>query len=226
MKVKDFFSFSFNIVQLSFIIVFLFLNFTLNTHSFQIFEFGFRFLRTGPYLFIYLFSLHRWRNLIGWVTKTGRIDWTSPIRKKVQRSRGKGLHEECPLEESEERTMTVRKRASSETTAAAAAQQPKSQETTTATSATTTDPPIAPPKSGTILKLSLLLIIPYAYLILFHYRVDADLKRSILINAGLSLAGFFVTRTMIPVASSYVIRRSLFGYDINKKGTPQGSVKV
>ncbi|RVW36018.1 hypothetical protein CK203_027087 [Vitis vinifera] len=122
--------------------------------------------------------------------------------------------------------MTVRKRASSETTAAAAAQQPKSQETTTATSATTTDPPIAPPKSGTILKLSLLLIIPYAYLILFHYRVDADLKRSILINAGLSLAGFFVTRTMIPVASSYVIRRSLFGYDINKKGTPQGSVKV
>ncbi|KAL6336692.1 hypothetical protein AAG906_036006 [Vitis piasezkii] len=122
--------------------------------------------------------------------------------------------------------MTVRKRASSETTAAVAAQQPKSQETTTATSATTTDPPIAPPKSGTILKLSLLLIIPYAYLILFHYRVDADLKRSILINAGLSLAGFFVTRTMIPVASSYVIRRSLFGYDINKKGTPQGSVKV
>lgn len=31
---------------------------------------------------------------------------------------------------------------------------------------------------------------------------------------------------MIPVASKYVLRRNLFGYDINKKGTPQGSVKV
>lgn len=31
---------------------------------------------------------------------------------------------------------------------------------------------------------------------------------------------------MIPVASRYVSRRNLFGYDINKKGTPQGSIKV
>ena len=126
-----------------------------------------------------------------------------------------------------EHNMTARKRAPSGTTAAAAAAvQPKSQETTTAASATTIDPPIAPPKSGTILKLSLLLIVPYAYLILFHYRVDGDLKRSILINAALSLTGFFVTRTLIPVASRYVLKRGLFGYDINKKGTPQGSVKV
>ncbi|OMO86106.1 Glycosyl transferase, family 4 [Corchorus olitorius] len=31
---------------------------------------------------------------------------------------------------------------------------------------------------------------------------------------------------MIPVASRYVLKRSLFGFDINKKGTPQGTVKV
>ncbi|KAL0359581.1 UNVERIFIED_CONTAM: UDP-N-acetylglucosamine--dolichyl-phosphate N-acetylglucosaminephosphotransferase [Sesamum angustifolium] len=31
---------------------------------------------------------------------------------------------------------------------------------------------------------------------------------------------------MIPVASKYVLRRNLFGYDINKKGTPDGSIKV
>jgi len=28
------------------------------------------------------------------------------------------------------------------------------------------------------------------------------------------------------VASKYVLKRNLFGYDINKKGTPQGTVKV
>lgn len=42
----------------------------------------------------------------------------------------------------------------------------------------------------------------------------------------MSLVGFFVTVRMIPVASRYVLKRSLFGFDINKKGTPQGNVKV
>ncbi|XP_031396775.1 UDP-N-acetylglucosamine--dolichyl-phosphate N-acetylglucosaminephosphotransferase [Punica granatum] len=88
------------------------------------------------------------------------------------------------------------------------------------------DPPIAPPKSGFILKLSICFLVPYLYLINYCYNIDQELKRSILINAGLSLAGFFVTVRMIPVASRYVSRRNLFGYDINKKGTPQGTVKV
>ncbi|KAI5560349.1 hypothetical protein BDE02_16G041400 [Populus trichocarpa] len=91
---------------------------------------------------------------------------------------------------------------------------------------TNNDQPIAPPKKGFIFKLSLLLVAPYFYLLLFHYQIQHDLIKPILINAGLSLVGFFLTVKMIPVASKYVLRRNLFGYDINKKGTPQGTVKV
>ncbi|XP_024187308.1 UDP-N-acetylglucosamine--dolichyl-phosphate N-acetylglucosaminephosphotransferase isoform X2 [Rosa chinensis] len=57
-------------------------------------------------------------------------------------------------------------------------------------------------------------------------KIEQELRNSILINAALSLAAFFVTVKMIPVASRYVLRRNLFGYDINKKGTPQGTIKV
>ncbi|KAH8506628.1 hypothetical protein H0E87_013435 [Populus deltoides] len=91
---------------------------------------------------------------------------------------------------------------------------------------TSNDQPIAPPKKGFIFKLSLLLIGPYFHLLLFHYQIQHDLIKPILINAGLSLAGFFLTVKLIPVASKYVLKRNLFGYDINKKGTPQGTVKV
>ncbi|XP_028766638.1 UDP-N-acetylglucosamine--dolichyl-phosphate N-acetylglucosaminephosphotransferase [Neltuma alba] len=88
-----------------------------------------------------------------------------------------------------------------------------------------TESPISPPKWGLVLKLSLF-VIPYLYLIFCHYNIEPELRRSILINAVMSLAGFFVTVKMIPVASRYVLRRNLFGYDINKKGTDQGTVKV
>ena len=91
---------------------------------------------------------------------------------------------------------------------------------------TTTDPPIAPPKWGLLLKLSLFFLLPYSYLLFRYYPIEPELRRSILINAGMSLAGLFVTVKMIPVASRYVQKRNLFGYDINKKGTPQGTVKV
>ncbi|KAG2683557.1 hypothetical protein I3760_10G035800 [Carya illinoinensis] len=106
--------------------------------------------------------------------------------------------------------MTSRKRALAD----ASATEHKSQDPTP------TEPPTAPlnSKSGFILKLSLLLLSPYLYLIFHHYKIDRDLKKSILVNAGFSLAGFFVTRKMIPVASKYVLRRNLFGYDINKRG--------
>lgn len=124
--------------------------------------------------------------------------------------------------------MAARKRASTtvstDTTKAetVTAEQKPTQVATT----TTTASPIAPPKSGFIFKLSLLLFAPYFYLLLYHYEIHHDLKKSILINAGVCLAGFFATVRMIPVASRYVLRRNLFGYDINKKGTPQGTVKV
>ncbi|KAF5737661.1 UDP-N-acetylglucosamine--dolichyl-phosphate N-acetylglucosaminephosphotransferase [Tripterygium wilfordii] len=124
--------------------------------------------------------------------------------------------------------MAARKRASTE----AAAKRPTTTETTPQRkpqdkeTAITNEPPIAPPKSGLILKLSFLLVAPYLYLLFYQYRIEEDIKRSILINAGLSLGGFFVTVKMIPVASRYVLKRNLFGYDINKKGTAQGTVKV
>uniref|UniRef100_A0A2N9J4X1 Endonuclease/exonuclease/phosphatase domain-containing protein n=1 Tax=Fagus sylvatica TaxID=28930 RepID=A0A2N9J4X1_FAGSY len=67
---------------------------------------------------------------------------------------------------------------------------------------------------------------PYFYFIFYHYDIDRDLRRSILINAVVSLVGFFVTVKIIPVASRYVLKRNLFGYDINKKGTPGGNLRV
>lgn len=85
---------------------------------------------------------------------------------------------------------------------------------------------ISPSKWTKILCLSSLLFLPYAYLLFFHFQIEAQLKRSILINGALSAAGFFVTVKLIPVASRYVLRRNLFGYDINKKGTPQGLIKI
>ncbi|XP_065856307.1 uncharacterized protein [Euphorbia lathyris] len=90
----------------------------------------------------------------------------------------------------------------------------------------TSDPPIAPPKSGFIFGFFLLILAPYSYFLFYHYKIHDDLKRPILINAAISIAGFFFTVKLIPVASRYVLRRNLFGYDINKKGTPQGTTKV
>ncbi|KAH9648874.1 GlcNAc-1-P transferase [Citrus sinensis] len=120
--------------------------------------------------------------------------------------------------------MAARKRASSR--AIATATDTDTSKSETPTSQEHADPPIAPPKSGLIFKLCLFFAIPYFYLLFYHYKIESELQRSILINAGLSLAGFFITQKMIPVASRYVLRRNLFGYDINKKGTPQGTIKV
>ncbi|CAL0321561.1 unnamed protein product [Lupinus luteus] len=91
---------------------------------------------------------------------------------------------------------------------------------------TSSDSPIASPKWGLLFKLSLFSIPPYFYLLFYHYPIEQDLRRSILINAAMSLVGFFLTVKLIPVASRYVLKRNLFGYDINKKDTPMGSVKV
>ncbi|XP_050230235.1 uncharacterized protein LOC126679283 [Mercurialis annua] len=99
-------------------------------------------------------------------------------------------------------------------------------QTTTISQETMADPPISPPKSAFILKFFLLLLAPYSYFLFFHYKIHHDHRRSILISFALSLAGFFFTLRLIPVASRYVLRRNLFGFDINKKGTPQGTVKV
>ncbi|VFQ78527.1 unnamed protein product [Cuscuta campestris] len=88
------------------------------------------------------------------------------------------------------------------------------------------EPKITPSKTSFVLKCSGIFAIPYFYLIFYHYRIEPELRRSIAINAAISLVGYFLTLGIIPVASKYVIRRNLFGYDINKRGTPQGAIKV
>jgi UDP-N-acetylglucosamine--dolichyl-phosphate N-acetylglucosaminephosphotransferase len=35
-----------------------------------------------------------------------------------------------------------------------------------------------------------------------------------------------LTIFLIPIVSVYVLRRNMFGYDINKRGSPAGTVKV
>ncbi|KAI3838044.1 hypothetical protein MKW98_008995 [Papaver atlanticum] len=88
------------------------------------------------------------------------------------------------------------------------------------------DPVIVPSKLPEIASVSAVFFALFFYLLFKHYKIEQDLKRSILINLGLSFVGFIITLILIPVASRYVLRRNLFGYDINKKGTPQGLIKV
>ncbi|PKA53900.1 UDP-N-acetylglucosamine--dolichyl-phosphate N-acetylglucosaminephosphotransferase [Apostasia shenzhenica] len=93
-------------------------------------------------------------------------------------------------------------------------------------SAATEDPPLAPPKYGVVLAVSTACLLPFFYLLFVRYEIEGELRRSISICAAMSFGGFLVTLRMIPVAARYVLRRNLYGYDINKKGTPQGNVKV
>lgn len=85
---------------------------------------------------------------------------------------------------------------------------------------------LAPPKLGLILSILALFFIPFFYLLFMYYPIESDLRRSISIGVAMSLGGFVITVRLIPVAARYLLRRNLFGYDINKKGTPQGAVKV
>lgn len=89
-------------------------------------------------------------------------------------------------------------------------------------------PPSSAPMSIKWTKLAILAgfgLTPYL-LLLFVLPIQPRLLRSILINLAMSVAGFFVVLFLIPVASKYVLRRNMFGYDINKKGSPAGSVQV
>ncbi|XP_042498541.1 UDP-N-acetylglucosamine--dolichyl-phosphate N-acetylglucosaminephosphotransferase-like [Macadamia integrifolia] len=92
--------------------------------------------------------------------------------------------------------------------------------------ATEKDPSITPSRLVSISNVAVLFFAAFFYLIFFHYEIEEEIKRSILINTALSFVGFIITLLLIPVGSRYVLKRNLFGYDINKKGTPQGSVKV
>ncbi|KAK9143697.1 hypothetical protein Syun_013097 [Stephania yunnanensis] len=88
------------------------------------------------------------------------------------------------------------------------------------------DPSIKPSKIGQVLSVSVVFFGAFFYLAFYHYKIEKELRWSIFANSVLSFVGFGVTLVLIPVASKYVLRRNLFGYDINKKGTAQGSIKV
>lgn len=85
---------------------------------------------------------------------------------------------------------------------------------------------LAPPKLGLVLAASAIFFVPFVYLLFIHYSIEEELRRSIAIGAAMSIGGFVVSLRMIPVAARYVLKRNMFGYDINKKGTPQGNIKV
>lgn len=42
----------------------------------------------------------------------------------------------------------------------------------------------------------------------------------------MSMVGYFATVLMIPVMCKYMLKRKIFGYDINKKGTEEGEKEV
>ena len=47
-------------------------------------------------------------------------------------------------------------------------------------------------------------------------------QAQLLLSAGVSLLGFFITKRLIPLLKPYNIKANLFGYDINKKGEHAG----
>ncbi|KAI5070064.1 hypothetical protein GOP47_0014407 [Adiantum capillus-veneris] len=104
----------------------------------------------------------------------------------------------------------------------------KAKAASVAAAAAKEDPSSAPSltiKHEAVFIFGLLCLLPYVYYI---YVLDLDdaIKRSIHINAAMSFAGLVATVYVIPVAAKYVLRRKMFGYDINKKGSPAGLLQV
>lgn len=86
--------------------------------------------------------------------------------------------------------------------------------------------PLAPPKTSFIATISLFVLAPYFSLIFFNHNIPAEYKNSIAINGILSFIAFLATLYLIPMLPKPLLRRGIFGKDINKKGTPLGSVPV
>eukprot|EP00850_Spirogloea_muscicola_P022795 SM000312S11988 [mRNA] locus=s312:5753:8800:+ [translate_table: standard] len=56
--------------------------------------------------------------------------------------------------------------------------------------------------------------------------LDPGARRSIAINLAMSGAAYVSTVRMVPLVTPYVLRKNLFGYDINKRGSPGGEIKI
>ncbi|KAG8099177.1 hypothetical protein GUJ93_ZPchr0013g37765 [Zizania palustris] len=85
---------------------------------------------------------------------------------------------------------------------------------------------LRPPNLRVVAAAMVVFLAPFSYLAFVHYPLDADLRRSILICGAMSLAGFLVVLRLIPVAARYLLRRGMFGRDINKRGLPLGEIRV
>ncbi|KAL6896951.1 hypothetical protein ACP4OV_007523 [Aristida adscensionis] len=85
---------------------------------------------------------------------------------------------------------------------------------------------LRPPNLGVVAVAMVVFLAPFLYLAFVHYPLGADLRRSIGICAGMSLVGFVVALKLIPTAARYLLRRRMFGYDINKRGLPTGEIQV
>lgn len=111
--------------------------------------------------------------------------------------------------------------------AAAAARDPPQQPAAAAASAGPDKELVLRPPNLVVVAASMLLFLaPFSYLAFVHYPLGSDLRKSILICGGLSLVGFLVVLGLIPVAARYLLRRRMFGYDINKRGLPTGEIQV
>lgn len=80
-------------------------------------------------------------------------------------------------------------------------------------------------KHRAVFVFGLICLLPYLYY-MFVLDLDRDIRRSIFINAAMSFVGLLSTVLLIPVASKYVLKRKMFGYDLNKKGSPAGLLQV
>lgn len=75
--------------------------------------------------------------------------------------------------------------------------------------------------------VSILALLGFAPCVAAFLRIDdARTWWSIITSACVSLAGFEVTKRVIPLLKRYTLRRGLFGKDINKKGTEAGEKQI
>lgn len=85
--------------------------------------------------------------------------------------------------------------------------------------------PVLSFKTKTTLLFGLICLGPYLYF-LSTSELKEGVRTAISINVVMSGVGFFLTLGLIPVTSTYILRKDMFGLDINKQGSVAGSVRV
>lgn len=63
-------------------------------------------------------------------------------------------------------------------------------------------------------------------LVTFFRITDQQVRDSLIIAFIISLPAYIATKWLIPLLSRLLLKRSIYGYDINKKGTPGGEIKI